>query len=164
VKKYASCLAIALAAQSIAVGVAFAPRRVQGAGPLPNYSGTWIEMAPQRGPAMRLQLTQEGSRIEVRLSYTGTFTGEVFVATIQSDDTARWTLGQSCVAQFRKPGYNYDNPGENLIRLSLSPPTDGSTETVLLYTQFTKWNLPCDGHPIGTERISKTLQRVRSAG
>jgi hypothetical protein len=113
---------------------------------------------------MRLKLTQEGSQIEVRLSYDGTFSDRLFsLATIQSDDTATWTLGQGCKAQFRKPGYNYDSPGENLFRLSLSTPTDGSTEPVLRYTQFTKWNVPCDGHPIGTERIAKTLQRVRSA-
>jgi len=139
-----------------------APAPQRPASSSPTYSGTWVEVRPQSGPATRLSLTQRGSQVEVRISYTGTFSGKVFgVASIQSNNSATWTVPQSCAAEFRKPGYSYDNPGESLFSLSLGEPIDGgSPEPILTYTQDTKWNVPCDGHPIGTKHTSKALQRA----
>jgi hypothetical protein len=165
VKYYESDVAIVLAVQFIVLGVAVAPRLLRGAASTPNYSGTWVETKPQKGRALRLNLTQNGSQIEVRMSRTGTFSGNVFgVATIQSDNSATWTLRQDCAAEFRHAGYNYDNPGENLFTLRLSQPTGSdSSEPVFLYTEDTKWNVPCEGHPIGTEHVSAVLQHEQSA-
>ncbi len=138
----------------------------------PNFSGLWVEITPSAagiaagakpltGPPMRLTLTQHGSQVEVRMSYTATSSGDVFgVATIQHE-SARWTGPESCAQEYRKPGYNYDNPGSDVFTLGLEHPIDGggSARQELLYTQTTTWNVPCDGHPIGTEQITKILSR-----
>jgi hypothetical protein len=92
------------------------------------------------------------SRSVMRLSYTEIF-GRVFGQATLLGDQATWTLPQSCALQFQKFGSNYDNPGVNVFTLRLEGP-------VLVYEQETKWLVPCDGHPIGTEQTKKTLQRA----
>jgi hypothetical protein len=153
----ATLLAFALLSDSPAV---LAQQRVSAAPQPPSFSGLWVELRPDSGPPMRLKLTQAGSQVQVRLSYRDSFPDRVFrVATIEND-RATWTGPQSCVAQFRSPGYNYDNPGANTFTLSLGKPIDGGqTEPLLLYIQDVQWNAPCGGHPIGTERIRKILTR-----
>jgi len=157
-------MAVVLAVQLIALGAAVAPRLVRGAASTPNFAGSWVETRPLKGPPLRVRLTQNGPQIEVRISRNGTFNGKVFgVATIQSDSSATWTLLQGCAAEYRHAGYNYDNPGENLFTLRLSPQTaSGSSELELLLTEDTTWNVPCDGHPIGTEHTSTVLRRTQS--
>jgi hypothetical protein len=65
----------------------------------------------------------------------------------------------SCVERFHSPGYNYDKPGMNTFALSVLG-ADGQPGPVLVYTQVMQWNVPCGGHPIGTEgrQILLTLQ------
>ncbi len=125
----------------------------------PNFSGLWVEVRPASGPPMRLKLTQAGSRVQVYLSYRDSFSAAVVDEAIIEDDRAVWTMRQSCVVQFRSPGYNYDNPGKNTFTLSLGQSIDGQPGPVLYYIQETQWNAPCGGHPIGIERIRKVLIR-----
>jgi hypothetical protein len=121
------CEQLKVQVDSIAVS---APAPQRPASSPPTYSGTWVEMRPQTGPAMRLSLTQRGSQVEVRISYSGTFSVKVFgVASIQSNNSATWTAPESCATKFRKPGYSYDNPGETLFSLSLGEPIDGGSST-----------------------------------
>lgn len=128
---------------------------------VPDFSGTWSVQQPAGGPRFRLQLTQSGSRVEVRVSGSDSFPDAVFgVATIENG-TATWTAPQGCIARFRWTGYKYDNPGLNTFTLSLRPPSEpGQGGPLLIYEQETRWNVPCaTNHPIGTERIQRILTR-----
>jgi hypothetical protein len=129
--------------------------------PLANYSGLWLEIRPVSGPPMNLKLTQNGSQVTVQLSYNGTFGDDVFgIATI-NNDRATWTVPQPCAPQFRTAGYNYDNPGINLCSIALRQGfKDGQPARMLVYEQDVRWNVPCGGNPIGTQRIRKTLSQV----
>ena len=103
---------------------------------MPDFSGVWVETQPNSGPPLRLQLTQSGSRMQVRISYRDSFPDAVFsVATIENG-TAIWTLPQACIARFRWPGYNYDNPGVNTFTLSLRQTSEpGELGPLLVYVQ-----------------------------
>ncbi len=132
------------------------------AGPhVPDFSGVWVETQPNSGSPLRLQLTQSGSRVQVRMSYRDYFPDRIFgVATIKHE-TAGWSAPQGCDARFRWPGYDYDNPGVSTFTLSLRQPTEPvESGTLLVYVQQTRWNAPCaNNHPIGTERTQKILKR-----
>jgi hypothetical protein len=128
---------------------------------VPDFSGLWVETQPAGGPPMRLQLTQSGARVQVRLSYRDSFPDAPFdIATIENG-AATWTMPQGCIARFQWPGYNYDHPGVNTFTLSLRQPTEvGQSAPLLVYVQETRWNAPCaNNHPIGTERVQKILRR-----
>ena len=128
---------------------------------VPDFSGTWSVLRPAGGPRFRLQLTQSGLRVLVRLSGSDSFPDAVFgVATIENG-SASWTAPQGCIARFRWPGYNYENPGVNTIMLSLRQPAEpGQAGPLLVYVQETRWNVPCaSNHPIGTERVERILTR-----
>jgi len=118
---------------------------------LPDFSGVWVETNPEKGPPMRLDLRANGSQLTVRISYTEQF-GGVIAQPIVENETAVWRTPQGCAAQFQKPGYNYSKPGENMFTLGLR----GS---LLIYEQQTTWIVPCDGHPAGVEKTTKTLRR-----
>ena len=120
-------------------------------GTLSNFAGTWLQ-TDQTNPLMRLRITQNGTQLTVWLSYTDNF-GQPFGQARIKGRYGTWSEAQRCAPQFRKPGYNYDNPGMNFFTLELQ----GS---VLTYTQVTDWTSPCDGHPVGTEQIVKHLQRT----
>jgi len=128
---------------------------------VPDFSGVWVETQPESGPQLRLQLTQFGSRVQVRMSRRDYFPDRVFGVAAIENGTALWSTPQACVAPFRWPGYNYDNPGVNTYTLSLRQPTEaGEPGPLLVYVQETHWNVPCaSNHPIGTERIQKILKR-----
>jgi S1-C subfamily serine protease len=117
------------------------------------FVGIWIEKDPSDGrPPMRIDVRQDGSRITVRLSYTQVFDG-VFGEALVEGGVATWTNPQGCAELFRKPGYSYGNPGINIYTLRLQ-------DSDLLYQQESKWTVPCDGHPVGVEKINKTLRRI----
>ncbi len=128
---------------------------------LPAYSGVWVETQPESGPPLRLQLTQSGSRVQVRMSFRDYFPDLVSgVATIENG-TASWSTPQGCVARFQRPGYNYDNPGVTTVALSFRQlSASGEPGPLLVYVQETHWNVPCaNNHPVGTERIQRILRR-----
>lgn len=118
-----------------------------------------MEAQPESGPPLQLQLTQSGSRVQVRTSFRDYFPDRVFgVATIENG-TAIWSEPQSCVARFQWPGYSYENPGVNTFALSLRQPTEPGP-LLLVYVQETHWNVPCaNNHPIGIERVQRMLRR-----
>src|SRR5215471_4780475 len=124
----------------------------------PDFSGEWMEIRPASGSPMLLQLTQSGSRVQIRLSYREPIPDRAFgVATIENG-TATLTMPQGCDARFQWPGYNYDNPGLNTFTMSLRPAEPGQPGPLLVYVQETRWNVPCaNNHPIGTERVQKIL-------
>jgi hypothetical protein len=121
------------------------------AGTLPNFAGTWVQTVPRSGPAMHMEIMQNGSQLTVYISYTEGSSQPFGQASMQGDN-AVWALPQGCSPEYQKPGYDYTQPGMNTFTLELN----GS---VLIYTQQTKWTSPCDGHSIGTETINKNLQR-----
>jgi hypothetical protein len=107
---------------------------------------------------MRLKLSQTGSQVQVWVTYRDSFSDRVSAIGALENDTVTWTGPQGCVARFRSPGYDYSNPGQYTVTLSLRHPADGAQPgPVLLYTQDTQWNAPCGGHPIGTERLQRVL-------
>src|ERR1035438_2154342 len=62
--------------------------------------------------------------------------------------------------QTLSPGYSYDNPGESVWSFRLEQTTDDPAHGPrLFHTHETRWYAPCDGHPIGTERSVKVLER-----
>lgn len=126
-----------------------------------DFLGIWVETQPKSGKPMRMQLTQSGSQVQVRISSRDYFPDHIFGVAAIENGTATWTTPQACVARFRWAGYNYDNPGVNIITLSLRQPTEpGESGPLLVYVQETHWNAPCaNNHPIGTERIQKILKR-----
>jgi hypothetical protein len=128
----------------------------------PDFSGVWMETNPQSGPPMRLKLNQNGSQLEVRMSYTGTFGDQPFgVATIYNNNTATWSAPQGCAPRFRTAGYDYSNPGVNTFTLVLRRSMNSGIPTwVIRYSQDVVWNAPCGGHPVGTERIRKMLTKA----
>ena len=150
-RRYRPGICIFVAVQLVAVFAA-------GAASEPGFSGDWVEASPQQGPPLSLRLTQDGSQLKVQMSFTGAFSGIFHVATIGNDGIATLVTPQGCSEQFRHAGYNYDHPGENILtfRLSQAP---GSEEPILLYTNDTKWNVPCAQHSIGTEHESRQLGR-----
>jgi hypothetical protein len=127
----------------------------------PDFSGVWVEISPKSGPPLRIQLTQSGSRVQVRLSGRDNFPDRVLgVATIE-DGTAVWRATQACVEQFQWPGYNYDKPGVNTFTLALRQPTQlDEPGPLLVFVVETHWKVPCaSNHPIGTERTQRILRR-----
>jgi TonB family protein len=131
--------------------------------PASAFAGIWVEKNPTSGPPMRLKLAPRGSQIEVYLSYTASWGSRPFgVATIQNDN-ATWTEIQTCGEMHRKPGYNYDHPGDNFWNLSIRRPiADSALGPILFYTQETRMYVPCGGS-IGTQRIVKVLERETTA-
>jgi hypothetical protein len=128
---------------------------------LPDFSGVWVETQSRSGPPLRLELTQSGSRVQVRISSRDYFPDAVFGVAAIENGTATWTSPQGCIARFRWPGYNYDNPGATTFTLSLRQPSDpGESGPLLVYSRETHWNVPCAAnHPIGTERAETILKR-----
>jgi hypothetical protein len=126
------------------------------------FSGVWVETQPDHGAPLRLELTQSGTRLQVRSSFRDYFRDKIVDVATLENGTAVWSVPQACVARFRWPGYNYDNPGVNTYTLSLRNSSDsGGSETVLVYVQETRWNVPCaNNHPIGTERVQRILRRL----
>ena len=88
------------------------------------------------------------------ISDTEKFSGRGYTATINKDE-ATWKVPQGCEARFRKAGYNYSNPAFVTFRLSLQG-------AILTYEEETHWLVPCDGHPVGVERITKELWKTSS--
>jgi hypothetical protein len=128
---------------------------------VPDFSGVWVETQPNGISPLHLELIHSGSRVQVRISRYDYFPDHVFgVATVENG-TASWSAPQGCAAQFRWPGYKYDNPGVNIYTLSLRQPTEpGESGPLLVYVQETHWNAPCaNNHSIGTERTQKILRR-----
>ena len=106
---------------------------------------------------MRIKLSQDGSQVTVRLSYSDSFSGRVFGAATVRNGVATWTAPQGCVERFQSPGYNYDNPGLNTFTLSFLPADGQQRRPVLVYTQVTLWNVLCGNHRIGIEGLQKVL-------
>ena len=119
-----------------------------------EFGGRWLEEHPQSGPPMRLRLIPNDNQVAVHLSYTDTFSDDIFGTAIIRGNLASWSAPQSCAPQFQSPGYNYNNPGANFFSMTIRN-DDG--RRMLIYTQITRWNAPCGGNPIGTQRIQKTL-------
>jgi hypothetical protein len=105
---------------------------------------------------MRIKFAQNGSQLMVWLSYSDSFPDSAFATATIKNGVASWAASQSCVERFQSPGYNYDKPGMNTFALSFIE-AEGQPGPVLVYTQVTKWNVPCGGHPIGTEGLQKLL-------
>jgi hypothetical protein len=128
---------------------------------VPDFSGVWVETQPNSGPPMQLQVTQSGSRVQVRISYGDSFSDRNFGVGTVENGAAIWTIREGCVARFRWPGYNYDNPGLSTFTLSLRHPAEpGEPGPLLVYVQEIHWNVPCaSNHRIGTERVQKILRR-----
>jgi len=115
-----------------------------------GFSGVWTETKPTNGPPMRIKFTQNGSQLMVWLSYSNSFSERPFGTATIKNGIATWAAPQSCVERFRSPNYRYDKPGINTFALSFLQ-ADGQPGPVLVYTQVTQWNVPCGGHPVGTE-------------
>jgi hypothetical protein len=127
----------------------------------PGFSGLWMETNPQSGPPMRLKLTQNGSQLEVRMSYNGNFDGPPFGLATIYNNMATWSLPQGCAPRFRTAGYDYTNPGVNTFTIVLRQSVNSGIQTwVIRYSQDIQWNAPCGGHAVGTERIRKVLTKV----
>src|ERR1019366_9640525 len=118
------------------------------------FAGVWIETDPFVGqPILNLEVKQIGSQIKLRTGYNGVFGQQVTEATI-TETQATWTLPiQGCAQQFQKAGYDYS---KDLGAISY---TLKIQDSLLLYIQKIQWAIPCDGHPIGTEQITKVLRR-----
>jgi len=116
-----------------------------------------LRAQPAGGRPMRIKLSQDGSQVTVRLSYSDSFSGRVFGAATVRNGVATWTVPQGCVERFQSPGYNYDNPGLNTFTLSFLPADGQQRRPVLVYTQVTLWNVLCGNHRIGTEGLQKVL-------
>ncbi len=110
---------------------------------------------------MRLQVTQSGSRMQVRISFRDDYFPAAFRTATIENGAASWTIPQGCTARFRWLGYNYDNPGLNTFTLSLRQLAEsGDSSPLLVYVQKIRWNVPCaSNHPIGTEQIQRILRR-----
>jgi hypothetical protein len=122
----------------------------------PNFAGLWQEIDPQgkdAGNPMRLKIVQNGPELMAYISYTGLFSDRPFFNAALSGGTATASLLQSCALSNQTSGYNYENPGVNILNITLR----GS---ILIYEQDTKWTSPCGGHPIGIEQSSKQLKLV----
>jgi len=124
--------------------------------PPTGFSGVWIETKPTSGPPMRMKFAQNGSKLMVWLSYSDSFSDHPFGMATVKDGLATCAVRQSCAERFQSPGYNYDHPGMNTFAVSFLQ-ADGQTGPVLVYTQVAQWNVPCGGHPIGTEGRQKLL-------
>ena len=132
-----------------------APQGISSAPPPSEFSGVWAETKPLNGPPMRIRFAQNGSKLTVWLSYSDSFADPFTTATIQNG-VATWASRQGCAARFQSPGYQYDRPGINIFAVSFLQ-ADGQPRPVLVYTQVTKWDVPCGGHPIGSAGIQKLL-------
>jgi hypothetical protein len=127
---------------------------------LDNFAGVWVETHPHSGPPMRLQLLPAGDRIEIWFSYRDVFPSRPERVAAIENDRLTWSTGQGCAMRWRSPGYDYTSPGVNTFWLRLGEVTvKGKQTPALLYMQEVQWNAPCGGHPIGKERIEKTLLR-----
>ena len=121
---------------------------------IPNFAGIWKKINPKDAAhPMRLKVVQSGDQIACYITHTEVFDNRPFLQAIISQGKATTSHPQGCPPKFRKPGYNYDNPGVDIFSINLR----GST---LVYEQESKWTSPCDGHPIGTEQRITKLQRV----
>ena len=125
--------------------------------PRQEFGGLWLEEHPQSGAPLRLRLIQNDNQVAVHLSYTDSFSNDVFGTATIRGNVASWSMPQSCALQFQSPGYNYDNPGTNFFSMTIRN-EDG--RRMLIYTQTTRWNAPCGGNPIGTQRLQKALFEV----
>jgi hypothetical protein len=162
-------LLIALVIPYVALVSAAPQRPSPPTGRAADFSGLWIEIprppgaAPSGGPPLRMRLTQQGARLEVRLrgNANPTPNDPVFgVATI-AGQMATWTGPESCGSVNQKPGYNYDHPGSSQYTLALEHPIDGPAppRPQMLYTTTTTWNVPCDGIQAGTSQTTMVLER-----
>lgn len=148
-------LSIALLLFSTAQNLS-AQQGLSSAPPPTGFSGVWAETQPTSGPPMRMKFVQNGSQLAVWLSYSDSFPDQAFATATIKDGMATWAEPQGCVERFQSSGYNYDKPGMNTFALSFLQ-ADGQPGPVLVYTQVTKWNVPCGGHPMGTEGLQKLL-------
>jgi hypothetical protein len=128
----------------------------------PDFNGVWVETHPESGPPMRLQLIQNGTQVQVRMSYRDHFSADHVdgVANVENG-VGMWSEPIGCSPRYQHPGFDYRNPGVNTTALSLADSTDpGEPGPLLVYTQEIRWNAPCaNNHPIGTERLRKILRR-----
>jgi hypothetical protein len=121
---------------------------------IPNFAGVWAEINPKdTAHPLRLKIEQRGSEISLYISYTQVFSNRAFFEAAITQGRATKSMSQGCAPRFQQSGYNYDNPGVNILNVSLH----GST---LVYDQDTKWTSPCDGHPIGIQQNTRELQRI----
>ena len=128
--------------------------------PPPEFAGVWVERNPASGPAMRIKLTPQGSQLAVYLSYMASWDSRPFAVATIHNDTATFTVREACAKMYQSPGYSYDNPGESVWSFRLEQTTDDPAHGPrLFHTHETRWYAPCDGHPIGTERSVKVLER-----
>ncbi len=120
---------------------------------IPDFQGGWVEEDPlDSAHPMRLHIVRNASTLTVWISYTEKFVGPGYTATINQDG-AMWRWSEACAERFRQPGYNYDNPGFDTIRLRLQG-------TTLKYQREIHWLVPCDGHPAGVETVTRELGRT----
>jgi hypothetical protein len=111
---------------------------------IPNFAGNWIEINPANGNQLRLQITQNGTGLNVD--------GNIMTVV---NGVAAQTHPQSCAPRFRTPGYDYNGPnlaGPNTLKLSISG-------AILIYEVIVDWLVPCGGHSPGTEYSVSRLQR-----
>ena len=113
-------------------------------------------MRPASGPPLRIKFAQAGPQLLVWLSYSDSFSDRPFGTATIKNGMATWAAPQACVERFQSLGYNYDNPGVNIFALSFLQGY-GEPAPVLVYTQVTQWNVPCGGHPTGTEGVQRLL-------
>jgi hypothetical protein len=139
----------------LAQNSASSPDRAAAGAQIADFRGIWEEENPMQARPLRLLIVQNKSTISVYPSHTQEFEGDGYTATIDQNQ-ATWSSNQGCVARFWKRGYKYDNAGFNTFRLLLQ-------ETSLIYDQETHWLVPCDGHPVGVERVSRKLWKTREA-
>ena len=130
-----------------------------------EFAGVWVEQNPAKGHgAMRVKLVPEGSQLAVYLSYSQIFEGDILNVAKINDNKATFTLREGCAKTYQTPGYSYDNPGESVWSFSLEKTSESGSSRGprLFYTDETRWTAPCGGHPVGTERTAKVLERVPS--
>ena len=89
---------------AVAVLLSLLPLSYATGSEVPGFSGTWVEAQPKSGRALRLQVIQLASRVQVRISYSDAFPDRTFGEATVENGTASWTAPQSCVARFQGPG------------------------------------------------------------
>ena len=102
---------------------------------------------------MRLKVVQSGAQIACYISYTQVFRDRPDHQATISQGRATASMPARRDPRFQHPGYNYDNPGVNIVNFSLR----GS---ILVFDIDTKWTSPCARNPVGTEQVIRGLQRV----
>ncbi len=75
---------------------------IDAASPPAVFSGVWAETPPASGRPMRLRLSQNGSQVTVRLSYSDSFSERVFGTATITNGVATWASPQGCVERFSR--------------------------------------------------------------